>query len=149
MLSKFCTLLLLLLLLLCRIKDQTKLFAFIEIQTLNFLSMKSLSGRNIFSFRFAGNNFSLFVPVLFAPGVLTDWQKGGINRNKPIIFHKVLTFSRDQLVFDRFLIASAQEQYKSFWYWIFIIEFWILGHWLLVLHWVLHTHTHMSWTKNF
>ena len=78
LLSKFCTLLLLLLLLLCRIKDQTKLFAFIEIQTLNFLSMKSLSGRNIFSFRFAGNNFSLFVPVLFAPrgadGLAKRWN---------------------------------------------------------------------------
>ena len=52
---------------LCGIKDQTKLFAFCEIQTLNLLSIKSLDASDIFSFNFTGNNFSLFTPLCFCP----------------------------------------------------------------------------------
>ena len=92
--------------------------------------MKSLSGRNKFSFRFAGNNFSLFVPVLFAPGVLTNWQKGEINRNKPVIFHKVLTFSRDQLAVwqvSHSFCPRAIQEFLVFLYLLSGFGYWVSG----------------------
>ena len=53
-----------------------------KIQTLNFLSLKSLSGSDIFSFHFARNNFSLFVPVFLPPGALTgkNWELTGTSQ---------------------------------------------------------------------
>ena len=61
---------------------QRKLFAFDKIQTLNFLSLKSLSGSDIFSFHFARNNFSLFVPVFLPPGAVTgkNWELTGTSQ---------------------------------------------------------------------